>query len=89
MDPAGQADPADVAGPVDLGPAAAGRWVTDLVHQWRQFPSVDPELPDHLLPARWPGRAAKGLFDRCHRAWLPPALAWVDDLEAASGSAAR
>lgn len=68
-------------------PADAGRAVTDLVHQWRQFPFIDPELPEHLLPARWPGRAAKELFDRCHRAWSPPALAWVEDLEAGAGAA--
>ena len=74
---AGRPDPAD--------PAGAGRAVTELVHEWRRFPSVDPELPEDLLPAPWPGHSAKALFDRCHRSWLPPALRWFDQLDRASG----
>lgn len=81
----GRFGPIEVGGPDGRSgpvvPAAAGRRVTDLVHHWRQFPFVDPELPDRLLPHHWPGRPAKALFDRCHRAWLPAALAWVDALE--------
>jgi phenylacetic acid degradation operon negative regulatory protein len=50
--------------------------LVDLVHQWRRFPFGDPEIPDELLPANWPGRAAKHLFDRCHAAWSPAAHAW-------------
>jgi phenylacetic acid degradation operon negative regulatory protein len=33
-----------------------------LVHEWRKFLFTDPGLPDELLPARWPGRAAEELF---------------------------
>lgn len=33
-----------------------------LVHEWRKFLFADPGLPDELLPADWPGRAANQLF---------------------------
>jgi phenylacetic acid degradation operon negative regulatory protein len=33
-----------------------------LVHEWRKFLFTDPGLPDELLPADWPGRAAAELF---------------------------
>lgn len=33
-----------------------------LVHEWRKFLFSDPGLPDELLPADWPGRAAADLF---------------------------
>lgn len=33
-----------------------------LVHEWRKFLFTDPGLPDELLPASWPGRAAEELF---------------------------
>jgi phenylacetic acid degradation operon negative regulatory protein len=35
-----------------------------LVHEWRKFLFADPGLPDDLLPADWPGRAAAELFAR-------------------------
>lgn len=43
-----------------------------LVHAWRRFLFTDPQLPDALLPADWPGRAAAEFFDR-HAAGLRPA----------------
>ncbi|WP_426241527.1 PaaX family transcriptional regulator C-terminal domain-containing protein [Nocardioides sp. LHG3406-4] len=33
-----------------------------LVHEWRKFLFEDPGLPDELLPADWPGRAAAAFF---------------------------
>jgi phenylacetic acid degradation operon negative regulatory protein len=33
-----------------------------LVHEWRKFLFADPGLPEKLLPADWPGRAAAELF---------------------------
>ena len=56
--------------------------VVDLVHAWRQFPFIDPELPQHLLPRRWPGLRAKELFDNRRAQWLPPALEWFKEFEA-------
>jgi phenylacetic acid degradation operon negative regulatory protein len=35
-----------------------------LVHEWRKFLFRDPGLPDELLPADWPGRAAAEYFGR-------------------------
>jgi phenylacetic acid degradation operon negative regulatory protein len=55
-----------------------------LVHEWRRFPFVDPELPDALLPAGWPGRRAKARFDELHAAWAPRANACYEALEADS-----
>jgi phenylacetic acid degradation operon negative regulatory protein len=44
-----------------------------LVHEWRRFPFLDPQLPPALLPANWRGPAAAGLFHRRHGEWQPPA----------------
>jgi phenylacetic acid degradation operon negative regulatory protein len=60
----------------------ACRAITQLVHEWRRFPFIDPELPDDLLPAPWPGHQAKSLFDSCHSAWLAQAMSWFDQLDA-------
>jgi phenylacetic acid degradation operon negative regulatory protein len=41
----------------------------ELVHAWRRFPSLDPALPRELLPARWSGTRAAGLFADRHGRW--------------------
>jgi phenylacetic acid degradation operon negative regulatory protein len=46
-----------------------------LVHTWRRFPQVDPELPAELLPARWSGTRAAELFRRHHEPWAAAARA--------------
>ena len=56
--------------------------LVELVHAWRRFPFVDPEIPARLLPRPWPGHRAKELFDECHAAWSPGANAWYEALEA-------
>jgi phenylacetic acid degradation operon negative regulatory protein len=35
---------------------------TALMDTWRNFPNLDPELPDRLLPPGWPRRRARGVF---------------------------
>jgi phenylacetic acid degradation operon negative regulatory protein len=40
-----------------------------LVHEWRRFPFLDPQLPDTLLPSKWIGHRAKTAFDTKHEAW--------------------
>jgi len=40
-----------------------------LVHEWRRFPFLDPQLPSPLLPAHWSGTRARSLFDARHGEW--------------------
>lgn len=40
-----------------------------LVHQWRRFPFLDPQLPAELLPVSWPGPMAYSLFHDLHGRW--------------------
>ena len=42
---------------------------TLLVHEWRRFPFLDPQLPRDLLPAGWPGADAAALFSARHAQW--------------------
>lgn len=58
--------------------------LTELVHAWRRFPFIDPEIPPRLLPSRWSGRTAKALFDARHALWAPGANAWYCAAEAAA-----
>jgi phenylacetic acid degradation operon negative regulatory protein len=55
---------------------------TLLVHAWRKFPFLDPDLPAELLPSDWPRRRAHELFTGRHAAWAGPAQEWFDSLEA-------
>lgn len=48
-----------------------------LVHEWRKFLFTDPGLPDDLLPANWPGRAAAELFTGEARRLKPAADRFV------------
>jgi phenylacetic acid degradation operon negative regulatory protein len=43
--------------------------LVELVHAWRRFPAVDPELPAALLPPGWSGTRAAALFRKRHAAW--------------------
>jgi phenylacetic acid degradation operon negative regulatory protein len=38
---------------------------------WRQFPNLDPELPEDVLPAGWPRRGAQAIFARVYDALGP------------------
>jgi len=40
-----------------------------LVHEWRRFPFLDPQLPAELLPPDWIGIRAAALFRDLHAAW--------------------
>jgi phenylacetic acid degradation operon negative regulatory protein len=59
------------------------RMQTLLVHAWRKFPFLDPDLPAELLPARWPRTRAHDLFADRHGRWGRPAGAYFDELETA------
>jgi phenylacetic acid degradation operon negative regulatory protein len=70
------------------GPEAAFAAQTLLVHEWRRFPFLDPDLPDGLLPARWPRRRAHDLFAERHAQWHEPAQEHFAALEEAGGAPA-
>lgn len=61
--------------------AAMFRMQTLLVHAWRKFPFLDPDLPAELLPSRWPRQRAHDLFVDRHNAWSLPARAYFEELE--------
>jgi phenylacetic acid degradation operon negative regulatory protein len=54
-------------------PEACFRMHTLLVHAWRKFPFLDPDLPSDLLPAAWPRQRAHELFLERHARWRPAA----------------
>jgi phenylacetic acid degradation operon negative regulatory protein len=53
---------------------------TRLVHEWRRFPFLDPQLPGRLLPANWSGATAAELFHRQHLKWRESAQQQWDEL---------
>jgi phenylacetic acid degradation operon negative regulatory protein len=61
---------------------ASFRMQTLLVHAWRKFPFLDPDLPAELLPPGWPRRRAHELFKRRHSAWGDAAREYFEELEA-------
>ena len=61
---------------------ACFRLQTLLVHAWRKFPFLDPDLPGELLPAGWPRRQAHELFVTRHSRWADAAGSWFSQLEA-------
>jgi phenylacetic acid degradation operon negative regulatory protein len=40
-----------------------------LVHEWRRFPFLDPQLPADLLPPKWIGKRAAAVFKELHGRW--------------------
>jgi phenylacetic acid degradation operon negative regulatory protein len=50
-------------------PDAVLRAQTRLVHEWRRFPFLDPQLPRELLPPQWIGATAADLFTDRHARW--------------------
>lgn len=69
-------------------PEAVFRAQTLLVHAWRRFPFLDPDLPEALLPSRWPRRRAHDVFQERHEAWQGTAQDYFRSLEAVNRSAA-
>jgi phenylacetic acid degradation operon negative regulatory protein len=60
----------------DLSPTTPDevlRAQTMLVHEWRRFPFLDPQLPAALLPPKWTGTTATALFNDLHLRWRKPA----------------
>jgi phenylacetic acid degradation operon negative regulatory protein len=63
-------------------PEACFRQQTLLVHAWRKFPLLDPDLPEELLPSGWPRRRAHDLFVSRHERWRDRAVEHFRQLEA-------
>jgi phenylacetic acid degradation operon negative regulatory protein len=61
-------------------------WVNALT-AWRRLPYRDPGLPVELLPADWPGYAARQLFETLRGQLSVPALDYVTRLLEAGRSA--
>jgi phenylacetic acid degradation operon negative regulatory protein len=53
---------------------------TLLVHEWRRFPFLDPQLPGELLPDPWIGTTAAQLFHARHAEWQDGARGHWDTL---------
>lgn len=51
-----------------------------LVHEYREFPLMDPFLPDSLMPEDWPGECAAVFFESYHDLLGGPAEAHVDSV---------
>jgi len=49
-----------------------------LIHHYRRVVLRDPLLPPALLPADWPGRAARRLCGEIYRGLLPASEQWLD-----------
>ncbi|MEM9606767.1 MAG: PaaX family transcriptional regulator C-terminal domain-containing protein [Actinomycetota bacterium] len=52
-----------------------------LVHDWRRFPFLDPDLPDELLPDGWVGSSAARRFAEERARLVPHAQRWWRALE--------
>ncbi|HKN98363.1 MAG TPA: PaaX family transcriptional regulator C-terminal domain-containing protein [Pseudonocardiaceae bacterium] len=64
---------AEFAGLAPESPDGVLRAQTRLVHEWRRFPFLDPQLPRQLLPDQWIGARAAELFAERHARWQPGA----------------
>src|ERR1700759_348091 len=62
------------------GPPAADAFTARilLIHYYRRVVLRDPLLPSALLPADWPGRAARELCGDIYRGLLPASEQWLD-----------
>ena len=63
-------------------PEAVFRAQTLLVHAWRKFPFLDPDLPEAMLPPAWPRSRAHDVFQERHALWHEPAQEFFRSLEA-------
>jgi phenylacetic acid degradation operon negative regulatory protein len=63
----------EFTGMTPTSPDEVLRAQTLLVHEWRRFPFLDPQLPAELLPPKWSGTTATALFNDLHIRWRTPA----------------
>lgn len=53
---------------------------TSIMNHWQRFPTMDPDLPDELLPPDWPRTYARQLFIAMYDALGPLALRRVQQI---------
>lgn len=63
-----------------LDPESAFKLRFELIHEYREFPFIDPFLPRSLVPRDWGGECAAHLFKTFHDLLEGPAEAYVDGL---------
>jgi phenylacetic acid degradation operon negative regulatory protein len=68
-------------------PEAVFRAQTQLVHAWRKFPFLDPDLPEAMLPDGWPRAQALKVFGDRHESWDVVAQEYFRGLEAMRAAA--
>ena len=51
-----------------------------LIHEYREFPLVDPFLPDVLLPDEWPAARAAEVFNALHELLVAPSDRYVSSV---------
>jgi phenylacetic acid degradation operon negative regulatory protein len=68
---------------------ACFRQQTLLVHAWRKFPFLDPDLPRALLAPGWPRARALALFAERHQRWGERASSYFHDLDDGLGVAVQ
>jgi phenylacetic acid degradation operon negative regulatory protein len=56
-----------------------------MVHEWRRFPFLDPDLPRELLDHDWPGPRASAVFHERHGRWHRQAQSEWERLDRAAG----
>ncbi len=67
---------------VDRSGVAAVAELAAIVHRWRRFPFLDPDLPPALLPDDWPGPEAARRFGMIRAELLDPVGDWWLETEA-------
>jgi phenylacetic acid degradation operon negative regulatory protein len=70
-------------------PEATFRAQALLVHAWRKFPFLDPDLPEAMLPPAWPRSRAHDVFHERHALWHEPAQEYFRSLEAVGETPVR
>ncbi len=63
-------------------PETVFRAQTQLVHEWRKFPFLDPDLPEAMLPDGWPRAQALKVFRDRHESWHAVAQRYFGGIEA-------